>query len=544
MDKEQVRALIIYVLRSPRVAGEARRLLRPEHFGPEPHFRFLLELLVELLDASDYPKGLVPYMTLYEAVRARSNDDPDALPEECKDWLLWKPPFTPAGCTDGVIYYAHKVISRADLDEEDGLKLLKQFLRERAMSAPLAAVAEAVAGGRVLANYGVIADELRATAERIEGISAGASFGMRPKSGKVDALVIIPTGVPYFDGPLNGGVSPGEVYGVAGPIGGGKSTSMYQLSVSFAKLNPDKLVLHFSYEDPQQSMNRRLWAYAARIDKDVLEKMTDVEADRDSGFLSSKAGGLKPYEVAHYAKFGRPDDLMDGEYDRLMATWEGYKNLRMFDMIQSGVGEGGVDELVNLARIEIGNSKGMSVGLVIIDSIDLILTAQLEASGRDVKEYLRYEINKFPHSVRRKLGKEFGAAVFVTNQIAGEHLKRGSGAKFSHADAAESKGWAKGLDLCLNFGNTEMVGERGDERVTVLNCSKSRRTGATNTHTTVRLVARYGYWEDCGEEYRVHQGMIVSARDIADLVAVDVGLLQRKPQGSQGVSYVDHEWAQ
>ena len=542
MDKGQVLAMIVYALRSAVVADQARRLLRPEHLDDEPHLRFLIEVLQDLLEAGDYRNGLVPYLTLYEGIRTRLNDDPDALGEDGKNWLLWRPPYTPVGFADGVLHYAYKTVKRRDLDDADGLELLRRFLRERMLSGPMRVVAEAVASGRVLDNYADIADDLRATSEKIEGISTAAGQGMRPPGGVVTPVVIIPTGVSFVDTPLDGGVADSEVYGVAGPTGGGKSTAMYQLGVSYAKLNPGRLVFHFSYEDPQERMNRRVWSYAARIRKDVLDKFKDPAQAVASGLFSSRETGLKPYELAMYRSLGRREEEMDGEYERLMAVWGGYDNYVMYDMLDAGRGEGGLDEIVSLIRRSTDEKGGdRRPGLVIIDSLDIVVKNAIAARGQSLKDYLRLDMIGFANQARRKIGV-FGAATVLVNQIGGEHLKRSSGSKFSHADAGEAKGWANGLDLCLNFGNTDLLaGPDGDIRVTVLNCSKNRRTGHLGWYTTVRLAGDMGYWEDCGENYRVHQGSIVSTRDMEQLV--DVGPAHpRKPQGSSAASATLPDW--
>jgi hypothetical protein len=523
MDQETVRLLVGYLLRSPVVIAEARPLLKPEHFGAEPHFEFLVQVLYDLLAEDDYPDGIVPYLTIREACRERYKSAPEVMTQNQKNWLFWKPPYTPEGMNNGVLYWAHKELKRRDLDNKAGLDLLKRFLKERALMGDVRGLLDLARDGYVVDNYAEVSDHIRLQDERIEAISTSGSRGMRPKTGKVTPVVPLMTGLPFFDDPMGGGPAASEVVGIAGPTGGGKSTAMYQLGTRFAEFHPDLLVLHFAYEDDQDRMDQRVWACTGLIDKAVLAQVTDPEEAKASGLLSS-VGKLKPYDRAMFP--GRPVDQLEGEYERLMAVWNGYQNYRMFDMTVPGRGAGGLDEVVAMIRREVSESGKAfrGVGLVIIDSLDIIVENSLDARGLPKREHLRYEINEFPNKIRRRVGKEFGAAIFLVNQIAGENLKRSAGARFSHADAAESKGWAKGLDFCANFGNTELKGEEGRKRpVTVLNYSKARRTGAVGWHSTIRLIGNLGYWEDCSKEYGVYMGNIVAARDMIGVA--DVGQL-------------------
>jgi hypothetical protein len=295
LDKEEVHDLMYYLLRCSLVIGEARQILRPEHFRKEPHLRLLLDVLYGLLDAHPdrYQDNLVKFTTLYNAVRKRILMDIDVLQDKHINWLLFRPGCTPEGAHHGVIYRAYHEVQRDDLHEQDGLDLLRRFLREREVMHGLERMVDVVTSGGVIDNYAEFADTLREKNDRIEAIASSPACGIRPPGGVLPAVNIRRSGLPFLDIPLNGGLAPPEIVGFLAPTGVGKSTICYQLGLSMCKLYPDDIVVHCSYEDDLPRMLRRTWACAGMIHKDSLDRITDVEEAVAAGLLSSTTRGVK-----------------------------------------------------------------------------------------------------------------------------------------------------------------------------------------------------------------------------------------------------------
>lgn len=540
LEPWQLESLFISLVRHRLVRDEARQHLRPRLFSLAGE-RFL-EIGVELLFAlcEQYPgRERVPYTALLNAARDRVVHDQDLSPDQAR--MLTD---TPSDCDPtnpkdepGIIYRAYKLTAPDDVDADQGRFLLKQFLLERDVYAPLR---EAVARGGTgyCANYAAVYDNARAKMERIEAISRDDWQGIAAADGLFHAPAIVPTGISFLDDLMGGGTAAPECLGLLGGLGQGKSTLMSQLAVSQARIYRKRVLTHgeplrdvllFSYEDDVRKWRIRTVAYAAGISRTEL-----VHATPNLSNLS-RTGHLKQYERDYCKKHQKDEATYPGEYERFHAAVAELTNIRFLCMDQGGLGTGGAEEVAaQIARKQ--EKDGILPGCVLVDSLDLLVENYLAAHGNyrgDLATATRLSLDSFVHRLRRQVAVRFDIPVWMTNQLAGANLKKSSGVMLSHADALGSKTWAKGLDFHFAIGLLD------EHFATNCHCSKARRTGDLGKHKCVRLVGEFGHWRCIDDGYVIHNNVIV-AKDV--LVEVE-GPLEELAPATEAVGFEDsNEW--
>ena len=111
---------------------------------------------------------------------------------------------------------------------------------------------------------------------------------------------MIPTGTPFVDELLGGGLEPGQVYAILGPTGVGKSTMMSRVAVGaawhFAQHDTEKVAVQFHMEMPHHLSRAINASVAVRVDR------TAVQRGVQSGF--SRSDCLKLYENDAFFWYG------------------------------------------------------------------------------------------------------------------------------------------------------------------------------------------------------------------------------------------------
>jgi hypothetical protein len=315
---------------------------------------------------------------------------------------------------------------------------------------------------------------------------------------------------------MGGGPAATEFIGLMAPTGGGKSTLISQMACERAKLyramalggGPSLSVLYFTYEDPfygedAKELDRiwiRMMAHYADVDRNQLERVGWVAG-------LSTTGNLKPYELA---LCGDQDPAtFPGERERIERAMRQLEpHQRIFDMQSDGRGNGGVPEIVQLIEREIDN--GHRPGVVLIDSINLLLGRNLSAQGRDLQRETPTAMALAVEDIRREVGVRFGADVWVTNQVAGAMTKRSPGAGLHHSDAAGAKLWAQATDFCWAIGALDNTNDKAAR----FDLSKARRGGCDGQHIVARLNGKFARWEDCSDKLTIYNGAITPIENL------------------------------
>jgi hypothetical protein len=493
MTPVELEEMIVHIIRVPAVYSEARRFIEVDDWDPhsERHYRILVDNLFKLGDSKLYTIGDIPYVAIHTEVTRIMEDDP--ILRDARHMIndIIGRPFD-ADSYNGLLFHAYKNVGVDDLSTPYGLTLLKKFLSERQTLDKVRRVIDG-AGGRNVTGFTTYLGKIATKARAIDAIGSDPFQTMLPDGWVPTTIETTPLGIEWADA-LLGGQAPGDVNGVLGPFGGGKTMFAIQLAVARAKLcmawhtckdhghERLKQVIFASYEeDVDRDIRPRVMSCAACINKKTLEGLRNV-AD-----LSHK-GHLLPYELAMYEQMKVTDpNQMDGEYERLMkANTQIGANLQMMDMRKDGRGTGWISELASYIERQ-QQQHGWAIDTIIIDYVKIMCRRHLKAQDKDPDRHLRHLINETPMTVKMDLAERFGCTVWLLQQLSGEANRRSAAAQLSHADAGEARDFAENLVSCLVFGTKH--GESGACRVFY---TKGRRSENQGLDTLISLDGGFG----------------------------------------------------
>jgi hypothetical protein len=510
--------LVILCICRGSLCSEARLLLKPEHFSlpdEKPH-RMIIRHLWRLLDGNLYAPGQVPYAALYDALAAEFvtlkpaeldepwvgetiNDPTQAGWEGAEPGLLWQ-----AYARDPVTY-----------DDAYAFETLKLFLEERVVVDAVAGLVATTAGARVPLDHTAQLTAILATARRIESVGTSPFRLPMPPGWLPTPLIVFPTGAAWIDDVL-GGQTVGDVNGLIGMFGGGKTTALTQIAVGSAihfleeakesGARP-RIALLVSYEEHEETILPRIMSCAARISKTRLEQMGDLSE-------LSRRGQLRDYEITMYREEREHDSAnLDGEYERFIkaSAWVN-EALRIVDMRDGGRGYGWVDELA--ACIErFRDENQVEIGVVCLDYVNAMVRRYVDTLPRITDATLRDKIQKTPLLVEEKIARRFQCPVWLAQQFSGEANKKAPTARMMLADASEARSFGENLVFCVAFGATDP--KTGVMQTTFV---KSRRLGKQGKTVLTRLEGDLGRIRPVDHLYVVHNDRIVERRLVKQML--------------------------
>jgi hypothetical protein len=502
LSREQIEEMLAHVIRLPTLFTIAKSQMPaktfPEREEAPYHKLWVAAMAVESKQHSSFfhhPE--VSRNAMWSYIQPRLANDPE-VSAALKDYLL--------NPNTGLLA---KIYNRTQFFEEAAYQLLKRFMRERLVQAPLAKKL-AMAGGNLLDDLPQMLHEAQQLDTSIDSLDKDPVESGAPEGWEPVKLNKYPTGVKFIDNMLRGGHAGGEVYGILGAFGSGKTSLAVQLLYNSAlyqqndakKRNdlasvpgaPDEGVTYypkecyiFSYEATKDEIRMRLWSSSCNIEHGILE-----EFDRSK--LSSNKNGynsLKDYEKELYketAKAGH-QDLILGELERLESTVPMLRrNLWVLDM--SGTddnpkrGTGYVPEIrqiidADLERKSRKSGRKHEVGLVVVDYAGLVAWRHIGEHSIEATE-LRHYIGRFGDACKKQLAVPLGCPIWIFHQLTGEANKRTHKVQQHYTDAAESKGFAENLAFCFALGTKD------EETNTLLfSCSKARRAQIGHPPTLV-----------------------------------------------------------
>lgn len=484
----QIEVMLIHVIRLPNLFTVAKGQMPVKVFSDQSegvYGKMWNAVLAVEKDHSDYDffdNPSAAQFGVWNYLQPRLAGDLE-LPASFKDYLL--------NADNGLI---KRTFHETNFSETEAYKLLKRFLRERLVQNPLWKKLTS-AEGNLIDDLPQILSEAQKLDTSIASMDEDPVESGAPENWTPVKLNKYPTGIKFIDTMLRGGHAPGEVYGVLGAYGSGKTCLAVQIVYNTAKtqlemactttdeeVHPRECYL-FSYEATGDEIRMRLWSSACSIEHGIIEEF-------DENKLSTK-GHLKPYELELFQdriKAGHAD-LIPGERERLEAQKPFFrKNLWVLDMSGTGNnpkrGTGYVSEIrqiidADLQRKSRASGRKHEVGVIVIDYAGLVAWRHIAEHGVEVAE-LRHYIGRFGDCCKKELAVPLVCPVWVFHQLTGEANKRTHKVQQHYTDAAESKGFAENLAFCFALGTKD------EENNTLLfSCSKARRAQIGHPPTLV-----------------------------------------------------------
>jgi len=416
--------------------------------------------------------------------------------------------------------------------------IVRRFIRERMIKGEAQAV---------LNTFGGAPDNLESQlaqwTRKAQSVDAlGKSFenaAMMPEVGQPIALppVAVPTTLPFIDEYLQG-FRQGDIIGVLGPYGGGKTTLLavtaVRMAQQFAANSPNKLSVFIGYEDPAEKMNPTFWSAAAQIDRSLFAVGRDFWAEL------STAENLKDYD--RELPVNRNGEVMFGERERWVAASSWFNNNFMYlDFSQNektgNRGAGGVAEIV-IALEQLARERGMEIGFVAVDYCGVMVEREMNANAKTkYAESLARPIKNAVDQLRARIAVPTGAVIMLAHQLAQGEVKNIPAYRYvSHADASGSKSFAENLHACL------CVNARDEAcHVSTIYWSKLRYLRADNLKGLIKIDDRVAEIRLVNDEYTASEAAkrIIQRGDIAPVTPEEAAALTRPRSTARRIMPVD-----
>lgn len=491
--------LLVCMLRLPEVFAAAKEKITVDHFDPGAE----LPYRVMWMGALQLVKDLGEHVLFGNPSKSRL-----LLETHCKSLAEMNPQLLTPGAWEqlfrndsgGLFHFVYEQVLESDLEAPYAFQLLQRFLQERAQR-QIARLLQ-TAGNRVLPNLAQQIQTITDQAQSVVGLSDDLFAPPAPEAWEPEKLELRELGIPFLDKFMRGGVADGEVYGIIGCTGVGKTTLALQIAACGArseqaaeleaKLAGVSRQLRywyvFHYEDGRAEMTRKLMVYAAEIHKDSME---DFDKKKNPFSITADPSTWKKYEKERWAKqLATAPHLFKAEAERLAEAKQWInRNVILVDMsCPPGAPRRGLGYVPEVATIlQLGTQKGKPPGGVVLDYAGLMAKRYLNASGKDSSD-LRHILGTMGDDCHRLIGAPFGCNVWVMHQLSGEANKFSPHKPQHHSDSAEAKNFAENMWFAFTIGT-----RHEESGCVLLNRSKSRRAPSVGrTYQLVKLDGAFG----------------------------------------------------
>lgn len=491
VESTAIEFLLIVCGTNKAVYLETKRQLQNNYFRDD---EAILQVVWMAVDVSWQQYYGVTYETLTTLVRQEIVINNMVLMQHHIDGLF-------AQSADGLLYsIANPTVSVIGANAELARSILKQFVIARGVFTPVRRIMQAAGPQQVPADLFKILTSVTRVHTQASVLSELPVVDMAPAYGTPmpSQRELVPIGVPFIDSAV-GGQRAGEVGGILGPTGGGKTTFGVHMAVAHANLcwyngqstgTRPKFVVYITAEESAAFLRPRVWSAFFRIQRDRA-------AATDPFSHMTTQANILPYERDDQA--GQPRVLSERERYELRRPILN-NCFAVLDLSGSAefphAGTGYVDEIeAHLTRL-IESRQDQELAMVVIDYAGLIVQRHLEFNGRDEGDRLPL-LKYFADNCRKKIAERFECAVWVLHQLNGTVGGRKSTAKMSHTDAADSKAFAENMSVCGALGVADP-----SNGCRLLNWSKTRnKANELVAPSTLKIHHDFSLMVDVSDQY-------------------------------------------
>ena len=401
-----------------------------------------------------------------------------SLPPVMLDQLLSESDSAP-----GLLRWAFFNLNPAVLELSLTREMTRLFLRERYVMQP---IVYAVESGQTSALPDILAD-VAIRQQRVMQVDVNPVVPVIPDNWAPKPTFVEPTGLSYFDMFMDGGHAPGEVNGILGPMGTGKTMLAVNLAVASGRFQlakppnssgKPKRVYLVTYEQSAEELRKRIVSCAAQIAFASLREMTDPAVS-----LSSKyRGDYKQYEQnrdwisygSDMSRVERPGELE--RYTREMPLLASSGVIQIIDL--SGIGEqtrsgsGYVEEVAALIAADQQACGNPGTACVIVDYVLLAAQRYMSVNKMDESRNTRFAVAGYVDRIKQQVAGRFATPVWLLHQMNSAGNAGNPTKPTTHNQASESSAFAAALTFCACLSTKDV-----QSNCCLLNFSKRRRAG-------------------------------------------------------------------
>jgi hypothetical protein len=347
-------------------------------------------------------------------------------------------------------------VPAAELNSEAALGYAKRLLEEVRVNRPVQELLSD--GGNITQIFETFQAGLSAASVSMaEPINPMAEW--RSMLGTVKPVPLGGAEVKYFNMLVNGGLCPGEIVIVMGPMGGFKTTIAIDVVCSMAKIEKQNS-LFLAYEQSYKGgdLPIRFMSRLSGIDRDIL--------------------------------MNTPHDQLSEENQKIMdEAYEHGKHALFLDRSQSA------DKVSDIAAMvrDLADS-GRKPELIIIDQLMTWMGLWPESRSTKSDDWFRKNSTQVIKDLKQQVCEKYGTRMVVLHQITAGAIKGKKGKSFGHTESAENKGLGFWSDFVIT------IGTKDENDVFKAVAGKTRR-GPNNSHLVQALpkTCRFRYADDYDE---------------------------------------------
>jgi replicative DNA helicase len=339
--------------------------------------------------------------------------------------------------------------------------IIKRFLIERGFhDAIYNNIATINSSQSVIKEPSKFVEDITNVLSEIQTVESSAVFSVVPDVWKPNIVIGDSIGIPYLDMFMTGGVRAGDVYGVLGGFGTGKTWIGISIVTSFCKQEnyrriksatsgeeyKPKMGVLVHYEDSLDSIRFRLLASMAEIPvKHIIEHVT-------SNAPLSTRDSYRDYEIKKYESISdsflkKPEVERFNEAKELLS-----KHCRIISLNGENPrhkGKGYIDELSAQINHCMKSSKA-DLGVLVLDYAKLM--AERHMNGTDFNN-LRHYIRAIPEKISLEICNKYKCHAFILQQLSGAATKIKPGVPIHHSEASECKDFAENCHRVFCLGS-------------------------------------------------------------------------------------------